>query len=87
MKMPMEEFIESVKDEILCYENMEEIALRWEKEFAKWLEKNKGHHKDVVEEKGRIFFRIKDEDEIFEAADSYIDAKNDDNFKGYWEKF
>lgn len=87
MKLPIEEYIESVKDEILCYENMEALAVRWEKEFTQWLGKHKGHHKDVIEEKDRIFFRVKDEEEIFEAADSYIDALEADEFPEYWEKF
>lgn len=87
MKLPMEEFIENVKEELLCYEEMEGLFPKWEKEFQAWLEKNKGKHKDIVIEKGSIFFKIKDEEEIFEVAESYLDAMEEGNIKQYWENF
>lgn len=87
MKITIEEAIESVKDELLCYEGAEEVAFRWEKEFRSWVEKNKGRKKDIVEEKGALYFQLKDEEEIFEIADSYMDAIAEGNVKMYWDKF
>ena len=55
-------------------QDAEQAAVRWEKEFLEWAEKNAGKRKDVFAEKGSIFLKIKDEDEIFEMADSYMDA-------------
>ena len=43
--------------------------------------------KDVFAEKGSIFLKIKDEDEIFEMADSYMDALAEGSVKQYWKEF
>ena len=57
------------------------------KEFREWIEKNKGKHKDIVADKNGVFLKIKDEEEIFEIADSYLDAVAEGNVKKYWETF
>ena len=87
MKLKINEVIENVKDELLCYEEGEKLVNRWEKEFKEWIEKNKGKKKDIVVDKGGISLKIKDEEEIFEIADSYMDAVIDGTVKQYWEKF
>ncbi len=87
MKLRIDEVIENVKDELLCYEDAEKTAVRWEKEFREWIEKNKGKKKDIVAEKSGLFLKIKDEDEIFEIADSYMDAVLEGSVKEYWKKF
>ena len=48
MKLKINEVIENVKDELLCYEEGEKLVNRWEKEFKEWIEKNKGKKKDIV---------------------------------------
>ena len=60
---------------------------RWEKEFKEWIEKNKGKKKDIVVDKGGISLKIKDQEEILEIADSYMDAVIEGSVKQYWEKF
>ena len=87
MKLKVNEVIENVKDELLCYEEGEKLVNRWEKEFKEWIEKNKGKKKDIVVDKGGVSLKIKDEEEIFEIADSYMDAIIDGTVKQYWEKF
>ena len=87
MKLKINEVIENVKDELLCYEEGEKLVNRWEKEFKEWIEKNKGKKKDIVVDKGDISLKIKDEEEIFEIADSYMDAVIEGSVKQYWEKF
>ena len=87
MKLKINEVIENVKDELLCYEEGEKLVNRWEKEFKESIEKNKGKKKDIVVDKGGIFLKIKDEEEIFEIADSYMDAVIEGSVKQYWEKF
>lgn len=59
----------------------------WEKEFREWIEKNKGKHKDIVADKNGVFLKIKDEEEIFEIADSYLDAVAEGSVPKYWERF
>lgn len=87
MKLAIEELIENVKDELLCYEDMEQASQRWENEFLRWVESNKGKNKDIVVESGGTFFKIKDEEEVFEIANSYVDAIDEGSIKQYWEKF
>lgn len=87
MKLKIDEVIENVKDELLCYEGAEQTAERWEKEFREWIEKNKGKKKDIVVDKGGVSLKIKDEDEIFEMADSYMDAIDEGTVKQYWTTF
>lgn len=87
MKLKINEVIENVKDELLCYEEGEKLVNRWEKEFREWIEKNKGKKKDIVVDKGGVSLKIKDEEEIFEIADSYMDAVIEGSVKQYWEKF
>jgi len=87
MKLTIEELIENVKDELLCYEDMEQATGNWENEFRNWVEENKGKNKDVVVENGGTFFKIKDEEEVFEIANSYMDAMEEGSVKQYWEKF
>ena len=48
MKLKINEVIENVKDELLCYEEGEQLVGRWEKEFKEWIEKNKGKKKIVL---------------------------------------
>ena len=83
MNLKINEVIEDVRDELLCYEEGEAVADRWEKEFREWIEKNK----DIVADKSGVFLKIKDEEEIFEIADSYLDAIAEENVKKYWETF
>ena len=87
MKVSISELTESVKEELLCYENAEEIAKRWETEFLQWLKQHKGKHKDIVSIKDTMYLKIKDEDEIFEMADSYMDSMLEGSVKKYWETF
>jgi len=87
MKIELKEVVEMVKDELLCHEGMEATANAWEKEFYAWAKKNKKKAKDLVEHKEKLCFVIKDEGEIFEIADSYMDAVEEKNVKNYWAKF
>lgn len=87
MKLTLEELIEDVKNELLCYEDAEETAQRWEEEFRAWAEAQKGKNKDLIIEGDRVLFRIKDEEEVFEIADSYMDAVEAGSVKKYWDKF
>ena len=87
MKLRMEEVIANVKDELLCYEDMEQKAEGWEKEFREWVKKHMDKSKDVIKEGDKLLFHIRDEEEIFEIADSYMDALEEGSVKAYWEKF
>ena len=85
MKLKINEVIEDVRDELLCYEEGEAVVDSWEKEFREWIEKNK--HKDIVADRNGVFLKIKDEEEIFEIADSYLDAVAEGSVPKYWERF
>ena len=55
MKLKINEVIEDVRDELLCYEEGEAVVDSWEKEFREWIEKNKGKHKDIVADRNGVF--------------------------------
>ena len=80
MKLKINEVIEDVRAELLCYEEGEAVVDSWEKEFREWIEKNKA-------DKNGVFLKIKDEEEIFEIADSYLEAIAEGSVPKYWEKF
>lgn len=88
MKLEISELIEAVRDELLCHEGADDsLTAKWEKEFYQWLRNPKQSKKDITVQKGKEYFRIKDEDEIFEIADSYLEALEEGNIRKYWEKF
>ena len=58
MKLKINEVIEDVRAELLCYEEGEAVVDSWEKEFREWIEKNKGKHKDIVADKNGVFLKI-----------------------------
>lgn len=87
MKLKIEELIEDVKEEFLCYEEGEGCFARWEKEFSAWIAENKGKRKDILQQQDAVFLKIQDEEEIFEIVDSYLDAIAEGNVPQYWKKF
>ena len=86
MRIEIEELILQVKDELLCFEGMESRADEWEKEFRQWMKTPKGK-KAIKESQVRYCIGIKDEEEIFEIADSYIEAVGEDTIDKYWNEF
>ncbi len=87
MKVLIDELIEQVQDELLCYEEGESLVDVWKKEFLVWIDKNKGHHKDVSETKKGLALKVSDEGDIFEMADAYLDAVAEGTKKEYWANF
>ena len=87
IKLKINEFIAEVKEEIRCYEELgEEKANEWERDFKKWLSegKNKKHIKGEGE---NTCYAISDEGEIFEIADRYLQAVEDNSINNYWKNF
>ncbi len=87
IKMEIEDFIFEVKEELLCYEEVgEEGADKWESEFREWLEG--AGKKENVEGKGsNAKFFVGDESEIFDIADSYLEALENKRVDEYWKNF
>lgn len=88
IKLPIDEFIFEVKEEILSYEELgEKKANEWESNFIKWLE-DENIKKKYVKGKGeKKFYEIKDESIIFEIADKYYDSVLQKKEDLYWSKF
>ncbi len=88
IKLEIEEFIFEVQDEILSYEELgKEYANKWEQEFLKWLNNDKVKKKNIKMEKGKTFYLIDDESEIFDIADEYYYAVDSNKIDEYWKKF
>ena len=78
IKLPINEFIFEVKEEILSYEELgEKKADEWENIKKKYVKGN-GEKK---------FYEIKDESVIFEIADEYYDSVLQKKEDLYWSKF
>ena len=88
IKLEIEEFIFEVQDEILSYEELgKEYANKWEQEFLKWLNNDKVKKENIKMEKGKTFYLIDDESEIFDIADEYYYAVDSNKIDEYWKKF
>lgn len=88
IKLEIEEFIFEVKDEILSYEELgQQGADKWEQGFLNWLNNDKIKKKNVKTEKGQTFYLIDDESEIFDIADEYCYAVEQNSVQQYWDKF
>lgn len=87
IRMNIEDFIYEVKEEMMCYDEIgDEGADKWESEFREWLESP--GRKENVEGKGdKAKFLIGDESEIFDIADSYLEAVENNRIEEYWKKF
>lgn len=76
-KMSGDDFIFEVREELLCYEDIgKKGADLWEKGFRDWLKKNP-----------RSSVELDDESVIFEIADEYLEAFENNNTEGYWKSF
>jgi hypothetical protein len=88
MKLEIEDFIFEVKEELVCYEEMGESgADKWESEFREWLNNADIKKKNVSKKGNEVFFGIDDESEIFDIADSYLDAVENNSVEEFWKKF
>ncbi len=87
IKIDIEDFIFEVKDEISCYEEIGiEGAEKWEADFRKWLESSK-KKKNVIKKGDKIMFAVGDESEIFDIADEYLQALEENKLEEYWNSF
>jgi len=88
LKLPLEDFIFEVKEEIKCYEELgEEKAEQWEKNFNKWLNDKKTNKNKIKYISRKKFYVIKDESEIFSIVDKFYDAVIQNKTDEYWRKF
>ncbi len=88
IKLEIEEFIFEVKDEILSYEELgKEYAKKWEESFLKWLNNDKIKKKNIKKQNNQTFYLIDDESEIFDIADKYYYAVEENKINEYWKNF
>lgn len=88
IKMKTDDLIYEVKEEILCYEELgEEAANKWEAGFVKWLNNKQGKKKNVQEKNGEAYYLMEDESAVFDIADEYLEAVENNAVEEYWKKF
>lgn len=88
IKLEIEEFIFEVKDEILSYEELgEKWANKWEEDFLALVNNDKIKNKNIKKIKDKIFYMIDDESDIFDIADKYYYAVEENKIDEYWKKF
>lgn len=87
IKMEIEDFVFEVREELICYDEVGEVgADKWENGFRKWLA-SEGAKKNIVEQKGKKYYSIEDESEIFAIADEYLEALENNSIDSYWKTF
>ncbi|MCD7905006.1 MAG: hypothetical protein LUG24_05410 [Clostridiales bacterium] len=78
-KIDTEDFIFEVTEELSCYEEIgKKGAEGWAEGFRRWLKEKKKGVKEVS---------LKDESDIFEIADEYLEALEEGNTTAYWKRF
>ncbi len=88
IKMSVKELVFEVKEEILCYEQLGVAkADQWEKGFNLWLNNKNIKKKNIVEKNGINYYCIEDESAIFDIADEYLEAVENNREEEYWELF
>lgn len=87
IKLDIEDFIFEVKDEMSCYEEIgTKGADLWETAFRNWLKEGK-NQENVIKKGDKIMFALGDESEIFDIADEYLNALENNKVEEYWKKF
>lgn len=87
LKIEVEELIFEVKDELSCYEEIgEKGADEWEKGFRAWLSSDK-KKKNISKSGSKLLYSITDESEIFDIADEYLKASDENKIADYWKTF
>lgn len=87
IKLEIEDFIFEVREELVCYDEIGTSgADEWERGFRSWLGTDKAK-KSIAEQKGKKYFKLKDESEIFDIADEYLEAMETKNIENYWKTF
>jgi hypothetical protein len=87
IKLDIKDFIYEVFEELICYDEIgEQGAKKWAADFEIWL--NDGRKKkNVVVNGGNTYFVIEDEGEIFDIADEYLEAVENNALEKYWKDF
>lgn len=86
IKMDLEDFIFEVKEEILSYEEFgEKKANDWEQGLLKWLKDDKTKKINMKKAGDSYKYHLEDESEIFDIADEYISAVEENAENNYWK--
>lgn len=88
IKLELEDFIYEIKEEMECYAEIgKEGADKWEEKFRKWLDNPKIKHSNVTKKGDKVMYSVADESEIFDIADEYLTAIENNSEEEYWKKF
>lgn len=88
LKIPIEEFIEEIKSEIIGYEELgEEKAMEWENHFLSLVNKFSSIIKNIEEKNGKKYYLLEDEAEFFKIADMYLAAVDAGEEEKYWKNW
>ncbi len=87
IKLDTEDFIFEVTEELVCYEEIgRDGADKWADGFRSWLSDGR-KKKNIVNSGDKTYFVIDDEGEIFDIADEYLNAVENNNITEYWKNF
>ncbi|MBQ7264538.1 MAG: hypothetical protein IJS61_00380 [Firmicutes bacterium] len=85
IKLEINDFVQEIYEELVCYEEVgEEKALKWKEKITAFLEN--ANSKDIKKTKDKTYYQIEDESEIFDLADKYLEALQNGKEEEYWKK-
>lgn len=87
IKNEIDDFIKLIKEEFMAYEDYEELFFEWKQGFNKLLRENKISNKNLKKAKGKTYFQVYDETEIFSIADDFVVAYEENDLKSYFRTF
>ena len=86
IKLEVNEFIDEVREELRCYDEIgDKGADNWVEGFKTWLKSSKS--KNIVKSADKVYYQISDESEIFDIADEYLAAVEENSVEKYWKTF
>ncbi len=87
IKFELEQFINTVKDELFQYEDGEKLFSTWHNGFNELLEKNELSKINLKTINNIKYFVIYDELEIISIVEEFVESYDDNNLKDYFNTF
>lgn len=87
-KYEINKFINIIENEMAQYSEInEEDILNWKTNFLNLIKKKEISKKNIKKDGNKTIFIIDDEMEIFSIVDDFLIAKEENDFKTYWNSF
>ncbi len=87
IKFELNDFVNTVKEELFQYEDGEKLFEIWNKEFKKLLDNDEISKVNLKMINGKKYFVLYDELEIISIVEEFVEAYDDNTIKDYFNTF